>query len=384
MICSQCKESARFIGYRPKNFTSVLGAMELERAYYHCDHCGNGHFPWDQILRLSPKKLTPGAQELTALAGITDSFGEAAERTLVKMSGIRLSESTVQRTTEATGQQLGERLQKGEVFGPRQDWEWHTDACGKTCAYASVDATGILMQGEEPGSEADGRMVYVGMVFNPQPRHTDAEALAMPCDGVRYLAGLYTLEELGLQMRRQAAQVGMNAVEQWLALTDGGSGLEHFIDVNFPRAQKIIDFRHATEHLGDFTKKYRPGKAGERLLDAWCHTLKHAGGDRVLHLVEKLNAKTMTVEVQEEYSKLLTFLRNHVHKMNYPEYLRQGWQIASGAVESGCKNVINRRLCMGGMRWGEFGSDGVAHLRALFRSDSDQWDAFWGVVNLAA
>jgi hypothetical protein len=384
MTCPHCKESARFIGYRPKNFTGVLGAMELERAYYHCDHCGNGHFPWDQILRLSPKKLTPGAQELTALAGITDSFGEASQRTLVKMSGIRLSESTVQRTTEATGQQLGQRLQKGEVFGPRQDWEWHTDAGGKTCAYASVDATGILMQGAEPGSEADGRMVYVGMVFNPQPRHADAEALAMPCDGVRYLAGLYTLEELGPQMRRQAAQVGMDAVEQWLALTDGGSGLEHFIDVNFPRAQKIIDFRHATEHLGDFTKRYRPGKPGERLLDAWCHTLKHAGGDRVLRLVERLNAKKMTAEVHEEYSKLLTFLRNHVHKMNYPEYLRQGWQIASGAVESGCKNVINRRLCMGGMRWGEFGSDGVAHLRALFRSDSDQWDAFWNVVNLAA
>ena len=157
---------------------------------------------------------------MTALAGISDSFGAAAKRTLVKMSGIHLCESTVQRTTEASGAQLGERLEQGEVFGPREDWEWHSDAHGRPCAYVSVDATGILMQGEEPGSAADGRMVYVGMVFNPQSREaTDQETLAMPCQGVRYLAGLYTLEELGLQLRRQAAQVGMDGVEQWIALT---------------------------------------------------------------------------------------------------------------------------------------------------------------------
>jgi hypothetical protein len=35
--------------------------------------------------------------------------------------------------------------------------------------------------------------------------------------------------------------------------------------------------------------------------------------------------------------------------MNYPEYLRRGWQIGSGSVESGCKKVLNKRLSMGGM-----------------------------------
>ena len=385
MTCPDCGESADFVQYRPKRFISMLGEVTLQRAYYHCAHCRTGHFPWDQMLRLSGQRLTPAAQELTVLAGIKDSFGEAAERVLVKMSGIRLSESTVQRTTEASGAQLGERLEQGEVFGPRTAWEWKEDARGRTCAYVSVDAVGVLMQGEEPGSAADGRMVNVAMIFNPQPRDPDnAETLAMPCEGVRYLAGLYTLEELGPQLRRQAAQVGMDAAQQWIALTDGGGGLEHFIDVNFPRARKILDFRHATEHLSDFVKRYRPGKPGERLLEAWCHTLKHAGGGRILQLARRLNPKQMAAEAAEEHGKLLTFLGNHVHKMDYPEYLRQGWQIATGAVESACKNVVNRRLCMGGMRWGEFGSDSVAHLRALFRSDPDQWDAFWAITDMAA
>jgi hypothetical protein len=52
-----------------------------------------------------------------------------------------------------------------------------------------VDATGILMQGPE-GCKIEGRMVNLGMIYNPQPRDADDEALSKPCDGVRYLAGL--------------------------------------------------------------------------------------------------------------------------------------------------------------------------------------------------
>ena len=85
----------------------------------------------------------------------------------------------------------------------------------------------------------------------------------------------------------------------------------------------------------------------------------------------------MTPEAQVEFDRVLNYLEKNVDRMNYPEYLRNGWQIATGAIESACKTVVNQRLCLGGMRWGEEGSDGVAHLRALYRSDPDQWEAFW-------
>src|SRR5207248_675187 len=181
-----------------------------------------------------------------------------------------------ERTTEGAGDRLGQVLAAGAVFGEKRVWEWHRDRDGKRCAYLSLDLTGILMQGAG-AAKVDGRMVHVGMIYNPQPRATDDKALSKPCDGVRYLAGLYSLDELGLQMRRQGAQVGMDDAEQWIALTDGGNGLEGFIDVNFPRAVKIIDFQHAATHLATFAKQFRPDTSA-RLLAAWCHTLKHAGG----------------------------------------------------------------------------------------------------------
>ena len=149
--------------------------------------------------------------------------------------------------------------------------------------------------------------------------------------------------------------------------------------VNFPRAVKIVDFRHASEHLTALAKGLRPGAAGEKLLRAWCHTLKHAGGARLLAILKRLKRGKMTVEVKVEHVAVLTYFSNHVHRMDYPTYLGNGWQIGSGAIESACKTVVNQRLCLGGMRWREDGSDSVAHLRALYRSDADQWDAFWSV-----
>jgi hypothetical protein len=379
MNCPHCGASARFVEYREKDIVSLLGTVRFSRCYYHCGHCHHGHVPWDETLRLSPQRLSPGAQEVVCLAGIQESFGKAAGRTLRKLAGLCLSESTVERTTEATGARLGEQLQSGTVFDTVQPYAWHKDVNGQTCGYLSLDATGILMQGDE-GAKAEGRMIYVGMIYNPQPRKPDEEALSKPCDGVRYLAGLYSLDELGQQMRRQGAQVGMDAADVWIALTDGGNGLEEFIDIYFPRAVKILDFHHVTGHLADFAKVFRQGPQAERLLSTWCHILKHAGGTQMIKVIERLDRKKMSAETQAEQDGLLNYLRNNVSRMDYPSYLKKGWQIGSGAIESACKTVVNQRLCLGGMRWGEEGSDAVAHLRALYRSDASQWDAFWAIA----
>jgi len=55
-----------------------------------------------------------------------------------------------------------------------------------------------------------------------------------------------------------------------------------------------------------------------------------------------------------------------------------GWLIGSGHVEAACKAVVGQRLKGNGMRWSEAGADAVCHLRALFKSEKGQWEAFWG------
>lgn len=318
--------------------------------------------------------LTPAASEVVSIAGVQTSFAQAAEVTLQKLCGLRLSESTVERVTEATGERLAQLRQQRVTFGPQEAWAWQRDAQGRSCAYVSLDATGVRQQAEQ-GGKAEGRMAYVGMIYNVRSPHDPRPSEP---HSVRYLAGFYELDELGLQLRRQAAQVGWDEAEQQIALSDGGNGLEGFFRKNFPRAECILDFWHAADHLTQLGMALYPDDESLRqaCITKWCHQLKHQGGESLLTTLEALDPIGPTA-ARQVYADQLRYFRNHRHRMDYPRYVANGWQIGSGPVESGCKTVVANRLKGSGMRWGEDGSHAVCHLRSLYLSQPGQWESFW-------
>jgi hypothetical protein len=115
-------------------------------------------------------------------------------------------------------------------------------------------------------------------------------------------------------------------------------------------------------------------EAAESQHQDWAHRLKHEGGQTVL---EELRGLSVPPRAQEVWRETVTYFENQGHRMDYPSYRARGWQIGSGPVEAACKTVIGQRLKGAGMRWGLAGSDGVAHLRALFLSERGQWTAYW-------
>jgi hypothetical protein len=310
------------------------------------------------------------------------SFADTAQKVLARLSGLRVSESTVQRATEAAGQRVAAAQDAGQTFGAARPWAWHKDAEGKAVAYVSVDATGVGQQGPN-GSAAEGRMAYVGMVYNPVPderaRWADP-AGPRPAWQARYVAQLRPLAELAEPLRRQAGQVGISRAERWVALSDGGAGLEDFLRDNFPLVEAVIlDFYHVAEYLGGLAKALHPGRdeEAEAWRSAWCGRLKAEGGAAVLEGLRGLEWKGRPAAARAVWRGVVTYFENQSHRMDYPSYRAKGWQIGSGPVESACKTVVGQRLKGGGMRWGEDGADAVCHLRALFRSEGGQWEAFW-------
>ncbi len=356
--------------------------MTLRRHYYHCEDCGTGTVPWDQTLGLDATRQTPAAREVIALTGAVDSFAESAGKLLHKLSGLRVSESTVERVTEATGARIGEAQARGEVFGEPTRWDWHRDADGQTVAYVSADATGVGIQGPD-GAKADGRMVNVGMIYNPIPEDKSRRAhpdRPRPPWQARYVTSLDGLDALGEPLRRQGAQVGMDAAERWVAISDGGSGLEEFLRTNFPRVEVVIlDFYHAAEYLGATGRAWHPAdeEASKAWSGEWCHELKHAGGEAVLSKLRALATEEIPPAVRAPLGEAIRYFENQKHRMDYPSYRARGWQIGSGPVESACKSVVGARMKQAGMRWGTDGAEQVAHIRALFRGETGQWDAFW-------
>jgi hypothetical protein len=347
---------------------TVLGQVRVSRAYYHCRHCHAGHCPRDAALGLTAVDLSRGAAEAVALAGVVSSFAEAAQKVLPTLAGLRVGESTVERATERVGADVGRRRAGGEVFGPRKVWKWSRDADGRTVAYVSADATGVGMQGVR-GAAADGRMASVGMVWN-----------AGKPGQVRYVCGMTGgLRELGDPLRNQGAQVGMDRADRWVAISDGGAGIEDWLRSNFPRVEAVVlDFYHAAEYLGGWAKALHPEAAdAARVAGEWCHRLKHEGGAAVLADLGAIDVSGRSGAVREAHRVLVVYFGNQVHRMDYPGYRAKGWLIGSGPVEAACKQVVGQRLKGSGMRWSEAGADAVCHLRALFRSEKGQWDAYW-------
>lgn len=360
-----------------------MGQIACLRGYYYCGKCGQGIFPWDQAVGLTARWFTPATERLVSLAGtLSDGFAEASETVLPEMAGLNVAETTVQRTSEAVGADIAEHLRQGRTFGFPKHWDWHRDAQGRTCAYISLDLTGVRQQAKDGGA-AEGRMPYVAMVFNPVPElpkdspyRPDRKATMQ----ARYLSGLYDLDELGLQLRKQAAQVGMEHAEVWIGLTDGGNGLEEFVRRNFSRAPELIlDFWHAAEYLTELAKVLHrhDESAREELVESWCHTMKHEGGLRILEVIEALEVPRGKRLLKEKRAEVVNYFRNNVHRMDYPRYVANGWAIGSGAVESACKTVVGQRLKLAGMRWRAYGTDSMCHIRALFKSEPGQWQAFW-------
>ena len=311
---------------------------------------------------------------------MADSFGKGADL-LTETAGIRLGESTVQRTTEAAGERLAGHLRKGRTFGGKPSWDWFPDANGRTVGYIEIDATGVRQQGPN-GVRAEGRMAYVGMIADPLPdRERVFAGLPKPGESMRarYVSGLYPLAEMGPLLRRQGAQVGLDRADVWVAIADGGAGLEDFVRANFPRVEAVIlDFYHAAEHLATLARALHPADevAAAEQTTAWSRLLRDEGGEVLIAALEAWDwpgTKGLAAAREEE----LGYFRNQVHRMDYPTYAANGWYIGSGAVESACKTVVGQRLKGSGMRWSEAGAHAVCHVRALYRSEHSQWTDFW-------
>jgi hypothetical protein len=377
VTCPHCDQSAEFHSHRWHTSYSLVGPIRYRRAYYLCRRCGQGLFPFDRDAGLTTRDLTPALERVATLAGaVADSFEKGAEL-LEEMAGARLSESTVERTTEDAGQRLAELVAVGVPLGPRVDWPWHKDYERKTCAYVELDATGVRQQGVG-GASAEGRMAYVGVVCNPSPEWPWPDERPQPMPA-RYLSGLYPLEEFAPLLRTPAGHVGMDRADRWIGLSDGGNGLEDRLRENFPRVEVVIlDFFHPAEKLTGLARLLHPEDEGraEDQARQWRCLLKEEGG-AVLAAVLSEWEWPRRPGVSEAASELIGYLERNAHRMEYPEYLARGWCIGSGAVESACKTVVGQRLKLAGMRWGEDGAHALCHLRALYRSEKGQWDAFW-------
>ncbi len=267
---------------------------------------------------------------LVCLAGTLPPFADAAEDVLRRFAGVRLSASTVLRSTEGEGERLRAQQKEGRMVEPTQPepkwtapakpanrpptWAWMRSACRCKASRRARPNTGC----------------------STRPCCTRRRKNTR-----RYLVD-FELDALAEQVRSQARALGIAQVSDLIAITDGGNGLEEALQRHLAEnLTTILDWYHAAEHLCDFAKVWHAHD--EEARTQWQAQAKgilyEQGGEALLTYLHALVLPPeASAQVQEELRKLIGYFENNRHRTDYPTYRRNGWDIGSGPDGGGLQD----------------------------------------------
>ena len=179
-----------------------------------------------------------------------------------------------------------------------------------------------------------------------------------------YAAYVGSVDEFKKHVYRVALENEYGAYEKVVVIGDGAAWIRNMCNELFPEAQQILDKYHLCEHIYDYAKTLF-NNAAEKYT-SWAETVIEKIEDG--KLAEALVMIEESAKNGDGAAKLTGYIQNNTDKINYKYYEEQGWFVGSGAIESGNKVVLQRRLKQAGMRWGVDGAQSIVTLRAKWES----------------
>lgn len=377
LACPGCGKPARYAGRASKTFTTVLGAMTLTRAYYHCDSCKGGFFPRDGALGLKDTSLSPGTTRMVGVSAAMVSFAESSVL-MDNLASVPVDAKQVERTAEALGREIAR--DERSVVDP--------ESPSAPTMYLGMDGTGVPMRASElqgrQGKQADGsaktREVKLVTVWTAEGR--DKEGIPVRDPGsISYSAAIETaatrdtdweLSPFAQRVGREARRRGFDQAARRAVLGDGALWIWNLSDELFPGATQIVDLYHAKEHLSEVAKAIYG--AGSDLADPWARQRHDDLDDGKLRSV--VAALRSHAEGNEEARKCMVYVIRNRRRMRYPRFRAQELCVSSGVVEAGCKLTVGTRLKRTGMHWTIAGANAITALRCCLLSGrfEDFWD----------
>jgi len=377
LACS-CGRQAQYRGRPAKSFTSVLGTLRLERAYYYCAHCHSGFCPRDRRLGLEEGSLSPAVLRMVSSAATLVSFAESSAL-LKELAGVEVNARHVERAAEALGQQIDQ--------DERQNLQPLTQTPLPSTLYLGIDGTGIPMRscaladraGKQPDGTAKTREVKLVTVWSAESKDQQGVPIRDP-GSVTYSAAIESAathdshanySEFTHRVQREATRCRFAQASRTVVLGDGAPYIWNIADELFPEAIQIVDRFHVKQHLSDVAKAiYGPNHPRSQTWAEQRHQELDQG--RWQPLLRSLRRQS---SVSVEVRHCLDYLKRNQHRMRYAEFHAQGLCTSTGVVEAGCKTVIGARLKRSGMHWTVPGANAILALRCC--KLSGRFEDFW-------
>ncbi len=373
--CS-CGAIARYRGRRTKTFMTVVGELNLDRAYYYCPTCKHGFCPRDTELSLDQDLLSPGVQRMVGTVAASVSFQESGDL-LRELAGLSIETKHIERTAESLGKDIAED-EKEHVLAQEP---------ASSTMYLGMDGTGIPMRAKElagrEGKQENGssktREVKLVTVWTANGH--DAEGVPMRDVGsVSYNAAIESaamsdtdalVSDFALRVQREAERRGFDSAQRKVIIGDGARWIWNMADELFPGAIQIVDLYHAKGTVSEVAKVIFgiSSEIGLRKAKQWRDDLEAGNIDRIIGDLEVFRKQEPASET------CIKYLQTNRQRMRYPEFKNQGLCTSSGVVEAGCKWAIGARLKRAGMHWTISGANAIIALRASRLSA--RFDDYW-------
>ena len=354
--------------------TMLVPANEESRARLKELHNCSSVFPLDKVLGIHklPFKMSPKMMLLCVFCGQNQPSYKAAAEILADLGNIQVSSETIRKVVNEVGGKLFEEdcAKSGETyencsidFNPPDE---------NAILYAEVDGAALNTRTKDDNGST-WRENKLGVCFKSddikQYVHPRTGNLEHRIEARQYVSYLGKAGEFRKHLFDMLIENGYGQGRQLVLLSDGAAWIANMAQEDYPDCQHILDIYHLKENIFSYARevfqndesKYRPW--AENI----CQMVREGRIDEVIAILATLPA------IQNRNCvNLPHYLASHRNHINYPEYLAKGYFIGSGAIESGNKIVLQKRLKLAGMRWNVPTAQCMLTIRA--RVESGLWN----------
>jgi hypothetical protein len=354
MPCPHCGEQAAYVRWREGMSITLLGRVRYRRPYYSCAQCHRGHYPLDEQLGIKPGQMSAEVQQVAALVGIHTSFAKGRD-VLWRTAQLELSANSIRKATR----QVGAKVAQHEA-----DWRANSQDLEAQRAHQRQPDKPPQIYGS-----MDGFMAHIEGQWHEMKAGawwtTDAMGQAEQIDYYTEWMTAAEFSELvwATGFRRLADQAA-----QVIFVADGAEWIWRIVQDHFPHAVQIVDWYHALSYIRTVAGVAFADESERAIwFDQQTSLLWHGQRAAVFRACRQVADRA-----PDAVNKALTFFANQRARMRYDRYRAAGFQIGSGTMESGCKQLGVGRLKIAGAQWNDTGASFVAKARAAYLSG--QWD----------
>jgi hypothetical protein len=378
---------------------AYCGKVKLVRTHGWCPHCQCWHFPADRALGLrQDSSASPLVQEMCALL-VSKMPAEQAEAICLRVTGRRLSRSTLAREAQRQGDHAIQ-VRRQLVEAPA----WMAPAGELTAApdqpaepftlVIQIDAWNVRERDHWGQTQKRRRQnleierwhwVYTGTCFRLSHRCKKGrfkDKLRALITERSYVATRGGVQALRQQLYYEARARGLARAQRVLVIADGALWIWNLFEDRFPDAVQRLDLYHANTYLWAVANELH-GKGTARARQWVKPLLKQVRNDQVAQVLTQLEElkprlEAPTAKVAEQ---AIEYYQNNQKRMKYKDGRKRQEPVGSGAIESTCRQ-LQCRLKRCGQFWSTRGDEALLCLEMFWRNE--RWEMLFPHAKLTS